>query len=132
MNAELKTFKFEQEFKSIDELYQFLIKNIDFIEEKVGIRIGEEGLLERPFCITGKENITERQVMFYASENGLPENIGEMILLADAFKADIVVFIIEKINPTILSPMKWLASIANEDTQFILAEAKIKKNLNAV
>lgn len=26
---ELKTIEFEQEFESIDELYQFLIKNID-------------------------------------------------------------------------------------------------------
>ena len=125
--SELQTFEFEQEFESIDELYQFLIKNIDFIENKIGIRIGEEGLSERPFCITGKENITERQILFYASENTLPENIGEMILLADAFKTDIIVFIVEKINSTILSPMKWLASVLNEDTELILAEAKIKK-----
>lgn len=127
MDTELKTFKFEQKFKSIDELYRFLIENIDFIENKIGIRIGEDGLSERPFCITGKENITERQIMFYASENTLPENIGEMILLADAFKADIVVFIVEKINPTILSPMNWLVGITNEDTLFILAEAKFKQ-----
>lgn len=125
MDTELKTFEFEQEFERIDELYRFLIENIDFIENKVGIRIGEEGLSERPFCITGKENITERQILFYASENSLPENIGEMILLADAFKADIIVFIVEKINPTILSPMKWLAGVLNEDTNLILAEAKI-------
>jgi len=127
MDTELRAFEFEQEFESIDELYQFLIENIDFIEDKIGIRIGKEGLEERPFCITGKENITERQILFYASENSLPENIGEMILLADAFKADVVVFIVEKINPTILSPMKWLSGIANEDTKFILAEAKFKK-----
>jgi len=127
MNTELKTFQFEQEFGCIDELYRFLIENIDFVENKIGIRIGEEGLSERPFCITGKENITERQILFYASENTLPENIGEMILLADAFKTDIIVFIVEKINSTILSPMKWLASVLNEDTELILAEAKIKK-----
>jgi len=124
MNTELKTFEFEQDFEGIDELYHFLIKNIDFIENKIGIRIGEEGLSERPFCVTGKENITERQILFYASENTLPENIGEMILLADAFRADVVVFIIEKINPTILSPMKWLSSALNGDTELILAEAK--------
>jgi len=125
MDTELKTFGFEQEFGSIDELYHFLIENIDFIEDKIGLRIGEEGLKERPFCITGKESITERQVLFYASENTLPENIGEMILLADAFKADVIVFIVEKINPTILSPMKWFAGILNDDTELILAEAKI-------
>lgn len=125
MNAELKTFKFEQEFGGIDELYRFLIENTDFIEDKIGVRIGEKGLSERPFCITGKENITERQILFYASENSLPDNIGEMILLADAFKADIIVFIVEKINPTILSPVKWLSSVLNEDMELILAEARI-------
>lgn len=125
MDTELKTFEFEQEFGGIDELYRFLIENIDFIENKIGIRIGEEGLKERPFCITGKENITERQILFYASENSLPENIGEMILLADAFKADVIVFIVEKINPTILSPMNWFSSVLNGDTELILVEAKI-------
>jgi len=125
MDTELKTFEFEQEFKSIDELYRFLIENIDFIEDKIGIRIGGEGLSERPFCITGKENITERQVLFYASENSLPENIGEMILLADAFKADVIVFIVGKINSTIFSPIRWLNSVLNEDTELILAEARI-------
>jgi len=127
MNTELKTFRFEQEFGSIDKLYEFLITNTNYIEDKIGIKISEESLEFRPFCMTGKENITERQILFYASENTLPENIGEMILLADAFKANIIVFIIEKINLAILSPMKWLAGISNEDTQFILAEAIFKK-----
>lgn len=124
---ELKSIKFEQEFESIDYLYQFLIKNTDFIENKIGIRIGEEGLTERPFCITGKENITERQILFYASENTLPENIGEMIVLAGAFDADIIVFIVGKINPTILEPITWLKNAFHQDMELILAEAKISK-----
>lgn len=124
--SEIQTFKIEEKFEGIDELYEYLIKNINFIEDKIGIRIGEGGLSERPFCITGKENITERQILFYASENTLPENIGEMILLADAFKADVVVFIVEKINPTILSPLNWLNNICNADTKFILGEVSYK------
>lgn len=32
--TELKTFKIEQEFENIDELYQFLIENTDFVEGK--------------------------------------------------------------------------------------------------
>ena len=124
MNTELKTFKFEQEFKSIDEFYRFMMNNIDFVENKVGIRIGEEGLIARPFCITGKEAVTERQILFYGSENTLPENIGEMIVLAGAFQANIIVFIVNKINPTILEPVTWFASVLNEDTEVILAEAK--------
>ena len=125
MDTELKTFYFEQEFGSIDALYQFLIKNIRFIENKIGVRTGEEGLKERPFCITGKEKVTERQILFYASENTMPENLGEMIILSGAFKADIIVFIVDKINPTILEPINWLASIMNADTELILAEVKI-------
>ncbi len=121
----LKTFKFEQEFGSIDELYQFLIENVGFIENKIGVRIGEEGLKERPFCITGKEKITERQILFYASENTMPENLGEMIILAGAFKADIIIFIVDKINPTILEPINWFAEVLNADTELILAEVKI-------
>ncbi len=121
----LKTFKFEQEFDSIDELYRFLIENIGFIENKIGVRIGEEGLSERPFCITGKEKITERQILFYASENTMPENLGEMIILSGAFKADIIIFIVDKINPTILEPINWFARVLNADTELILAEVKI-------
>ena len=132
MDTELKTFKFEPEFEGIDELYRFLMENIDFIDKKTGIRIGEEGLKARPFCITGKENITERQILFYASKNTLPEDIGEMIVLASTFQTDIIVFIVEKINPTILEPMNWLSSALNADTELILAEAKIKKRLKAV
>lgn len=126
--TELKTIKFEQEFESIDELYQFLIKNTDFIENKIGIRVGEEGLAERPFCITGKENITERQILFYASENILPENIGELIVLAGAFRADILVFIVDKINPTILEPITWLKNAFHQDMELIFASVKISKH----
>lgn len=46
MDTRLKIFKFEQEFEGIDELYRFLTENIDFIENKIGIRIGKEGLRE--------------------------------------------------------------------------------------
>lgn len=132
MNTELKTFEFKQEFKGIDELYRFLIKNIDFIENKIGIRIGEEGLLARPFCITGKEEITQRQILLYASENTLPENIGELIVLAGAFNADIIIFIVNKINPTILEPIEWLKNAFHQDVELILAEAQIIQNLNSI
>lgn len=125
--TELKTIKFEHEFENIDDLYQFLIKNTDFIENKIGVRIGEEGLFERPFCITGKENVTERQILFYASENTLPENIGELIVLAGAFKVDILIFIVDKINPTILEPITWLKNAFHQDMELILAETKIGK-----
>jgi type II secretory pathway component PulL len=132
MDIGLKTFKFEQEFKSIDEFYRFMMNNIDFVENKVGIRIGAEGLIARPFCITGKEAVTERQILFYASENTLPENIGELIVLAGAFQADIVVFLVSRINVTLLEPMNWLHEICNEDIKFILGEVSYKPCLKSV
>ncbi len=124
--TEIQTFKIEGKFENIEELYDYLIKNVDFIEEKTGIKIGEAGLKEQPYCITGFESVTERKILFYASENCMPENIGEMIVLADAFQADIVVFIVEKINPTILAPMNWLHNIRHADVKFILGEANFK------
>ncbi len=125
MNTGLKTFKIEQKFGSIDELYGFLIENVNFIEEKARIKIGKEGLKEQPYCVTGFEAVTERKILFYDSPNTMPENIGELIVLAGAFQADIIVFIVEKINPTILEPMNWLKNALNSDTEVILAEAKI-------
>lgn len=83
---------------------------------------------ERPYCITGFEAVTERKILFYASENTMPENIGEMIVLAGAFQVDVVVFIVEKINPTILEPMNWLNNICHADVKFILGEANQLKN----
>ncbi len=63
--------------------------------------------------------------MFYASENTMPENIGELIVLAGAFQADIIIFIVKKINPTILEPITWFSGVLNADTELILAEVKI-------
>lgn len=85
--TELMTIKFEQEFENIDQLYQFVIKNTDFIE-----------------------------------------NIGELIVLAGAFKADILVFIVDKINPTISEPITWLKNAFKGDMDFISVKSGIKKS----
>lgn len=119
--TEIQTFKMKEKFKNIDELYEYIIKNVDFIGQHCGIRI-EKPLKERPFCITGIESITEKQILFYATKETLPENIGELIVLAGAFKANIIVFLVSKINITLLEPMNWLHSICNEDTKFIIGE----------
>lgn len=123
--SEIKTFKVDRTFEDIDDLYDFLIHDVDFIGKYCGIRI-EKPLKERPFCITGVEEITERQVLFYCTNETLPENIGELIVLAGAFRAEIVVFLISKINVTLLEPMNWLNNICNEDTQIILGEVSFK------
>lgn len=120
---EVKTFKMEQKFNGVEELYKFLRKNTDTLENLTGIET-QEPLKERPYCLTAKEKITERQIMLYASQEAMPENIGELIVLAAAFDADIVIFLIKKINPTILEPMNWLHKICNEDIQIILGEGE--------
>ncbi len=123
--TDIQTFKIEQKFKNIDELYEFILKNVDFIDEYCGIKI-EKPLKEKPFCITGIELITEKKILFYATKKTLPENIGELIVLAGAFEADIVVFLASRISVTLLEPMNWLNNICNEDTKFILGEVNFK------
>lgn len=118
---EIKTFKLEEKFNGVEELYSFLQKNVDTLENLTGIEI-QKPLKDCPYCITAKEKITERRILFFASRETLPENIGELIVLAGAFNADIVIFLITKINPTILEPMNWLQKICNEDVLFILGE----------
>lgn len=121
---EIKTFKMEQKFNGVEELYSFLQKDVDIIEGLTGIEI-QKPLKERPYCITAKEEITERQILFFASRETLPENIGELIVLAGAFDAAIVIFLITKITPAILEPMNWLHKICNEDIQIIFGEVKL-------
>lgn len=129
--TEIQTFKMKEKFGDIDELYEYLMKNTDFAGKYCGIRV-EKPLKERPFCITGMETVTERKILFYAVRESSPENIGELIVLASAFNADIVVFLVSKINVTLLDPMNWLHSICNEDVKFILGEVDYKYCLKSV
>lgn len=129
--SEIKTFKIDRAFEDIDNLYDFIMEDVDFIGKYCGIRI-EKPLKERPFCITGVEEKTKQQILFYCTKETLPENIGELIILAGAFRADIVVFLVSKINVTLLEPMNWLHKICNDKTQFILGEVKFKQHLTVV
>jgi len=124
--TEIKTFKLEQTFKDIDDLYEFLMQDVEFIGEYCGLRI-EYPLKERPFCITGTEKETGKKIIFYSTKETLPENIGELILLAAAFKAEIVVFLVSKINVTLLELMNWLHNICNDNIKIILGEVNFKK-----
>lgn len=120
--TEIKTFKLEEKFKSVEDLYNYLKKNVDTLENLTDIEI-QKPLKERPYCLTAKEKITEHQILIFASEEIEPESIGELIIFAGAFKADILIFFVKKISPTILEPINWLHQICNEDTQIILGEA---------
>lgn len=119
--TEIKTFKIEQKFSGTEELYKYLLKNVEFIGEYIGIKI-QKPLKDRPFCITGREKITERNILFFASKSKSPGNLGELISLAGAFDVDIIVFFLPKANKTYLESLNWLQKICNEDTQFIVGE----------
>lgn len=120
--TEVKTFKIEQKFAGIDDFYKYIIKNVKLIGESIGIEI-QKPLIDIPFCITCKEKITERNILIFASKDEYPRALGELIILAGALDADIVVFLIPKINVTIIEALNWLQKICNEDTQFIVGEA---------
>lgn len=119
--TEVKTFKIDQKFNGTEDLYNYLLKNVNFIGEVIGIKI-QKPLKDRPFCITGKEKITERNILFFASKSELPESLGELIVLAGTFDVDIVVFFMPKMSVTYLESLNWLQKICNEDTQFIVGE----------
>ena len=119
--TELKTFKLERKFSGIDDLYRYLLKNVKFIGEDIGVQI-QKPLKVQPFCIIGKELITERNILFFAPESGFPEYLGELIVIAGAFDADVIVFFLPRLNKGNLQCFKWLQGICNEDIQFIVGE----------
>lgn len=121
--TEVKTFKIEQKFSNTEDLYKYLIKNVDFIGKSIGVQI-QKPLKERLFCLTGKEQITERNIIFFASKSEFPESLGELIILASAFDVDIIVFFLPKTTKTYLESINWLQKICNADTQFIVGEVQ--------
>lgn len=119
--TEIKAVKIEPKFDGTEDLYRYIIKNAEFIGETIGIKI-QKPLKDIPFCITGKEKITERNILFFASKDGYSEALGELIILAGTFDVDIVVFLMPEINATRLESLNWLQKICNEDTEFIIGE----------
>jgi len=117
--TEVKTFKIEQKFSGTEDLYRYLIKNIEFIEKSIGVQI-QKPLKDRPFCLTGKEKITERNILFFASKSEFLESLGELIILAGAFDVDIIVFFLPKTSKAHLEALNWLQKICNTDTEFIV------------
>jgi hypothetical protein len=119
--TEIKTFKIEQKFKGAKDLYNYLLKNVDFIGEYIGIKI-QKPLKSGMFLVMGKEQITERNILFFAYKCECPENLGQLIFLAGTFDSDIIVFFMREASKTYLEPLNWLQKICNEDTQFIVGE----------
>jgi hypothetical protein len=108
--TEIITFKIEQKFNGPEDLYRYLIKNVEFVGESIGMQI-QKPLKDRPFCITGKEKITERNIIFFASKSEFPESLGELIILAGAFDIDIIIFFMPNASKTYLESINWLQSL---------------------
>lgn len=72
--SRIKIFKIEKEFKNIDKLYDYILENANFIGTCCGIKI-EKPIRERPFCITGFEEKTKRNILFYYTYETMPESL---------------------------------------------------------
>ena len=51
--TEIKTFRIQQKFVGVDDLYKYLLKNVGLLEEVTDLKI-QKPLKDRPFCITAK------------------------------------------------------------------------------
>lgn len=120
--CEVKVFKIEQNFTGVEDLYKYLLENTEVIEALTELKI-QKPLKDIPFCLTGKEIITERNILFFASKSEFPESLGELIVLAGAFDVDIVVSFMPKVSITYLESLNWLQRICNADIEFIVGEA---------
>ncbi len=120
--TEVKTFKIGEKFKCPEDLYRYLLKNVEFICESIDIQI-QKPIKAKLFCLIGREKITERNILFFASKNEFPESLGELIVLASAFYVDIIIFFLPILSKTYLEPFSWFQKICNDDTQFIVGEA---------
>lgn len=100
--TKVKTFKIGQKFNETEDLYKWIQKNVDLIEKLADLQI-QAPVRNRILCLTAKETITERQILFYASEEAFDQSLGELIISAGALDVDIVVFFIPKITKTNMS-----------------------------
>lgn len=117
----VKLFKIGQQFNGTKDLYQYLLKNIDFVGQSIGLQI-QKPLKDLPFCIIGKEKITEKNILFYASKGEFIENLGEIILLASQFEIYTVIIFSAKFEISHLDSINWLQEISSEDYEFIICQ----------
>lgn len=120
--SEVKVLKLEQRFNGTKDLYNYLVKNVNFIGESMGIQI-QKPLKDLHFCIIGQEKITEKKILFYASKTDVVESFGELIILASQSDAYIIVIFLPKISISWLDTINWLQKISVEDYEFIICEA---------
>lgn len=93
--TEVKALRIEQKFNGTKDLYKYLVKNVDFIGKYIEIQI-QKPLKDLHFCIIGREKITEKKILFYASKTDVVESFGELIILASQSDAYIIVLFCRK------------------------------------
>ena len=119
----IKTFRMPKQFRGIDDLYRYLMRNVKFIGQAIGVKI-KTPLKSPPFCIIGCEKITEKNILFFASQSEFPENLEELISMADSFDVEVIVFFIERSNRAHLESLNWLQGICSEEMRIIAGEGE--------
>ena len=117
----VKLFKIERKFNGTEDLYKYLLKNIDFVEQSTGLQI-QKPLKDLPFCLIGKEKTTKKNILFYASKGEFIENVGEIILLASQFEIYTIVIFSAKFEISHLDSINWLQEISSDDYEFIICQ----------
>lgn len=120
--TEVKTFKLKQKFNGTEDLYRYLLENVEFAGKSIGLQI-EESLKDKPFCIIGKEKFSEKNILFFASKRKFPVNLNELIIVEAAFNVGIIVFFVRKARKKCLEDLNWIQELC-EDKQFIVCEAE--------
>lgn len=121
--SDIKTFKIEQKFKDVQELYDYVMKNYKQINALSGIEM-QKPKQKNPYCITSREMITERKILIFASKSEFLESLGESLLLAGAFNPNIVIFFTDSLELNHYDTLNWFHKICNDDTTIIAAEVK--------
>lgn len=120
--TEVKTCRIEQKLDGVKGLYNYLVKNVDFISEATGIQI-QKPLKDLHFCVVGQEEITEKKILFYATKGDVIDSFGELIILASQSDAQIIIIFHPKVSISWLDTINWMQKISEKDYEFIICEA---------
>lgn len=118
--TDLKIFKLDQKFNGTEDLYRYLLKHVGFVGEVIGIQI-QEPVNAKPFCIIGKEKITQKDILFFASKRKFPANLNELIIIEAAFNVKVIVFFVRKARKKCLEDLNWIQNLCQEK-QIIVVE----------
>lgn len=104
-----------QEFKVSKEERKFYLQNCP-------LKINQKSFKKDYLHCMAKEKSTRRNILFHiCGENQfLSKEIGEVIILASAYQADIVVLIVSETSAILVQVFEWLQKVSDKRTDFIL------------